>query len=617
MLLLLSSTFMVAMLAGLSLLAFHNNSLTNEREHGALASELARNELLLSFLAGDFDHETLEKHIETHIPDLYAIRIVRAQATADQFGPGEHSPNDAERQALKTGTSTDRLIESSEGVKYQYITPYYAEQSCLQCHQVPEGTLLGLVDIVLDLTDQRASAMSSAYMLIVAFILFALLLAFFLRQLLMPVVDTASSMRDVVGLAKGGDFSGRMQEGRTDELGQVALETNYLMETLEENFGSIISEVESMEAHSISGAEENLLVRTVNSVKTMVAAAHFKQTIEEDRNLGDVYERIFHALTDQFDIKRFSLYEVNHERKLMKPIYAFGLPEGEELWCMPEVTVDVSACRACRTAHAVSSEKEDAICTSFSGNQITDKDSVHLQHFCVPLMQGGRIGVVLQIIYEDGEADEIRKKLPYIRTYFSEASPVIESKRLTEMLHASTLKDPMTGLYNRRFLDQFTVRLVASAERSKKNIALLMCDIDFFKETNDTYGHKTGDAVLIGTANILTKLVRPTDFVIRYGGEEFLIILPEADEEKALDVAERIRRAQEENVFSAESARFSKTLSIGLAIYPVGSATFDESIHFADTALYAAKKSGRNRVVLYEEGMIKEERVESDSVKKR
>jgi len=232
-------------------------------------------------------------------------------------------------------------------------------------------------------------------------------------------------------------------------------------------------------------------------------------------------------------------------------------------------------------------------------------------------MQGGRIGVVLQIIYEDGEADEIRKKLPYIRTYFSEASPVIESKRLTEMLHASTLKDPLTGLYNRRFLDQFTVRLVASAERSKKNIALLMCDIDFFKETNDTYGHKTGDAVLIGTANILTKLVRPTDFVIRYGGEEFLIILPEADEEKALDVAERIRRAQEENVFSAESARFSKTLSIGLAIYPVGSATFDESIHFADTALYAAKKSGRNRVVLYEEGMIKEERVESDSVKKR
>lgn len=606
LLIVLSTAIMVVMLAGVSLLSFRSTSLENEREHGELASELARNELLLSFLAGDFDHEELESHISKHIPDLHAIRIVRTQATEKQYGKGDHEPNDAERLALKTGTSNDRMIETADGVKYQYITPYYAEKSCLQCHDVNEGTLLGLVNIELDLTDQRDTALSSTYLLIAAFIFFAIIMGYLLRQLLIPIVATATSMRDVVARAKEGNFSERMDEGRNDELGQVAIQTNHLMETLEQSFGSIIKEVESMETHSISGSEGNLLNRTVSSVKTMVSAVRFKQTIEEDRNLNDVYERIFHALAEHFQISRFSLYEIDHEKQLMKLIYANGLPENEKLWCAAEVCVDSSACRACRTARDVNSEEEERICSSFSGNRISGSET-HLNHFCIPLMQGGRIGVVLQIIYEDAEIEDIKTKLPYVRTYFSEASPVIESKRLTEVLHASTLKDPMTSLYNRRFLDQFKARLIASAERSKKKIALLMCDVDHFKNVNDTYGHKTGDAVLVGTANLLSKAVRLSDYVIRYGGEEFLLVITEANEERTLEIAERIRRSLEEHSFESESTSFSKTLSIGVAFYPDDSSGFDDAIHLADTALYVAKESGRNRVVRYSEGMVKED----------
>ncbi|PIP01860.1 MAG: hypothetical protein COW18_12405 [Zetaproteobacteria bacterium CG12_big_fil_rev_8_21_14_0_65_54_13] len=607
LLIVLSTVAMVVMLVGISLISFRFTSLDNEKEHGALASELARNELLISFLAGDYDHEKLEKHISTHIPDLYGIRIVRAQATADQFGAGKHEPNDAERAALKTGTSTDRLIETDGGVKYQYITPYYAEKACIQCHSVNEGTLLGLVNIELDLTQQRADAMTTTYVLIAAFLIFAAMLGYILRQLLNPIVATATAMRDVVAHAKEGKFSERMDEGRNDELGQVATQTNHLMETLEQSFGTIIREVESMETHNVGGADENLLIRTVNSVKTMVAAVRFKQTIEEDRNLNDVYERIFHALADHFQVKRFSLYEVNHDKQLMKMIYAHGLTEGVELWCEPEITVDASACRACRTAHDVSSGDDEVICTSFAGNRVCAKAGIHLNHFCTPLMQGGRIGVVLQVIFENDEIEEIQKKLPYIRTYFSEASPVIESKRLMEMLHASTLKDPMTDLYNRRFLDQFKPRLIAAAERSKKQTALLMCDVDHFKDTNDTYGHKVGDTVLIATANILDKAVRPSDYVIRYGGEEFLVIITDADEKKTMEIAERIRYKLEEHVFTSDGVNFSKTLSIGVAIFPGDSDAFDACVHLADTALYVAKDSGRNQVIRYLDGMIKDE----------
>ncbi|PJA31750.1 MAG: hypothetical protein CO187_07705, partial [Zetaproteobacteria bacterium CG_4_9_14_3_um_filter_53_7] len=332
----------------------------------------------------------------------------------------------------------------------------------------------------------------------------------------------------------------------------------------------------------------------------------FKQTIEEDRNLNDVYERIFHMLADQFQIKRFSLYEVNHDMQSMKLIYANGLPDNESLWCNAEITEDSSACRACRTAHDINTEDEEVICTSFAGNRICNEQDLHLHHFCAPLMQGGRIGVVLQVIYADAEVEQIQKKLPYIRTYFSEASPVIESKRLTEVLHASTLKDPMTGLYNRRFLDQFKSRLIASAERSKKKIGLLMCDVDHFKDVNDSYGHKVGDTVLIATANILSKAVRLSDYVIRFGGEEFLVIITETEEEKTMEIAERMRRNLEESEFNSESTTFSKTISIGIAMFTNDSNVFDECVHLADTALYVAKDTGRNRVIRYKEGMLKE-----------
>lgn len=607
LLIIISTTIMVLMLASVSLLSFHYTSLENEREHGSLASELARNELLISFLAGSFEHKTLEEHVKSHVPDLYAIRIVRSKATANQYGPGEHSPNEMEKKVIKTGSSKDQLIETGDGVRYQYISPYYAEQNCLQCHNVPEGTLLGLINIELDLTEQRADAMTSTYILIVVFVIFALILAYALRRLLLPIVATATSMQHVVSDAKEGNFSNRMLENRQDELGQVAIHTNHLMETLEQSFGTIIREVESMKTHDITGAEQNLLTRTVNSVKTMVSAIRFKQKIEDDRNLFDVYERLYQALAVQFEIARFSLYEIDHEKQLMKPIFAHGLPEGEKLWCTREITTDSSACRACRTAHEVNSEEAANICPAFTGNRHRENDSELLNHFCVPLMQGGRIGVVLQIVYQRSELEEIQKKLPYVRTYFSEAAPVIESKRLTEVLQESTLKDPMTGLYNRRFLNQFKERLTASAERQNSQIALLMCDVDHFKRTNDNFGHKTGDLVLVATAQILTRAVRLSDYVIRIGGEEFLAIITDTDEDKATVIAERIRSKLESHVFKTGSSDFSKSLSIGVSLYPNDNDNFEECINLADTALYIAKDNGRNQVVRYQTDMVKEE----------
>jgi len=329
----------------------------------------------------------------------------------------------------------------------------------------------------------------------------------------------------------------------------------------------------------------------------MVDAARFNQTIEDDRNLEDVYKRIFDILENHFSLKRFSMYEIDQVKHRTNLVFNKGLPEGASLWCDEEILLDNSVCRACRTAQIIDSALEDHICPAFAGNTL--QSDTHLQHFCFPLIMDGKTGAVLQVLYARDEAKAVQASFRSIGTYLAEAAPVLESKRLNKVLHESALRDPMTGLFNRRFLEEFQPRLTSSIKRNNSTAALLMCDIDHFKETNDTYGHQVGDEVLISAARVMSGSVRDCDYIVRIGGEEFLILLMDTLEEKAAEIAERIRADLEAQKFASASGSFSKTISIGIAIFDGESPSLNESIHQADLALYQAKVSGRNQAVKY------------------
>ncbi|MDX8407075.1 MAG: GGDEF domain-containing protein, partial [Mariprofundaceae bacterium] len=172
--------------------------------------------------------------------------------------------------------------------------------------------------------------------------------------------------------------------------------------------------------------------------------------------------------------------------------------------------------------------------------------------------------------------------------------------RLMRSLKETTLRDPMTGMYNRRFMDDFSHSLESSIARRKSSMGVLMCDIDLFKLVNDKRGHASGDKVLIQTAKIFKDAVRASDLVIRYGGEEIIALLMDADETRSLEVAERIRSSIEEHVMRDEMGEFNITISIGVAMYPDNGSELDECIHHADTALYEAKETGRNKVVRFD-----------------
>ncbi len=177
---------------------------------------------------------------------------------------------------------------------------------------------------------------------------------------------------------------------------------------------------------------------------------------------------------------------------------------------------------------------------------------------------------------------------------------LVEAKiqKLQEQLREQTLHDPLTGLYNRRYLDEAMGRELIRAARNKQPIGIVMCDLDHFKAINDTYGHLAGDEVLRVFADLLRKFSRGSDIVCRFGGEEFLLLLLDMPPDVAYQRAEQLRTALAVKQIISGTDVIQVTASFGVAGFPENGETLDALIHAADVAMYQAKETGRNRVVV-------------------
>ena len=173
-----------------------------------------------------------------------------------------------------------------------------------------------------------------------------------------------------------------------------------------------------------------------------------------------------------------------------------------------------------------------------------------------------------------------------------------EIRELHLRLKEQAIRDPLTGLYNRRYLDETLERELSRAKREGYPVSLTMIDLDHFKHVNDTYGHKAGDEVLITLSTLLQSQAREGDIPCRYGGEEFLLVLPRMSLEVASQRAEQWREAFGNMKTRHGELEISVTMSIGLAAYPDHGATAEDLIDSADQALYQAKAAGRNRLAI-------------------
>jgi len=259
---------------------------------------------------------------------------------------------------------------------------------------------------------------------------------------------------------------------------------------------------------------------------------------------------------------------------------------------LPVPAFEPPDCWALRTAqpHVVLRGDTSAPCAHARG--------VDHSYLCVPILAQGQTMGVLHVQATD-EAPNLEEAEVSVKTTFAgQLGLSIANIRLRDALRMQSIRDPLTGVFNRRHLEQVMDHEIRRAVRASQPLGILMLDLDHFKKFNDTYGHEAGDAVLREAAGLLSRSIRAEDIVCRYGGEEFVIILGTADLSAASLRAERIRAKMRELVVLYNGQSLGTiTVSVGVSALPLHGSTIQELLSAADAALYRAKREGRDRVV--------------------
>jgi diguanylate cyclase (GGDEF)-like protein len=303
------------------------------------------------------------------------------------------------------------------------------------------------------------------------------------------------------------------------------------------------------------------------------------QVAETEREAHGVLKLHIERWVPDSDVVVFSRHSVTDELEASTPL-PLGSPLAE-----PLETAEPRACLAVRLARRHDSAADPAPLLECELCGRTPSEST-----CVPLSVSGEvIGSVLVDHARMLHPDEHRR----IEDTVSQAGPTLANLRNLALAEARAATDSLTGLPNRRAVQEALKRMIAQAGRTLAPMAVLLLDLDHFKQINDTYGHDRGDAVLAAVGEVLASALRTSDFVGRNGGEEFVALLPDTGVEGAMEAAEKLRTAI--GRLTLPGIDRPVTASVGAAVYPHTAADAESLLRLADRALYAAKASGRNR----------------------
>ncbi|QIE56366.1 diguanylate cyclase [Pikeienuella piscinae] len=215
------------------------------------------------------------------------------------------------------------------------------------------------------------------------------------------------------------------------------------------------------------------------------------------------------------------------------------------------------------------------------------------RQYCLPIIAHGDTVGLLSVELDAGAGQDTQKLVNFCAEHISVA---IANVKMRDLLREQSTRDPLTGLYNRRFFLDYAKRELGRCVAQRRPAALISLDVDHFKTFNDNYGHDAGDAVLRALATVLQKLFREADVPCRLGGEEFVVMMPGCGAERAIERAEQLRKAVEAMRLRHSGESLKVTISLGLAALTDGAETLQDLMLAADEALYKAKAEGRNRV---------------------
>ena len=384
----------------------------------------------------------------------------------------------------------------------------------------------------------------------------------------------------------------RMRHG--DELMEMRHVVNTLMRLWAlflGRIGVLLSEVLRTESKHMPSLDE--ISSYLAQMARLTAYGHDLQGVYDK---SEVYRHLEYIFEEVFGLTRFVLMEVNSDENKMEVVIDREALDAAH----QEVLLNTELCRAKRMSEDVVSAKNPVLCPYFDINTDT-----HVR-CCLPMVMGGRVGAIFTFVLSRVQWEAKKDSLVVIKKYLDETAPVLSSLRLLQMSRDQALRDPLTHCHNRRFLDEYLSQFEYLSQRQgNRRMGFIMADLDHFKMVNDEFGHQAGDQILQQVTQIIRELIRRSDLLIRYGGEEFLILLVESSEDGAAEnVANKIRLAVEAaDMVLPSGVRIKKTISLGVSEFPEDADQLYKAIKFADVALYRAKEMGRNRVVRFTKDM--------------
>lgn len=320
---------------------------------------------------------------------------------------------------------------------------------------------------------------------------------------------------------------------------------------------------------------------------TLSQLSNLGHMLQGCRSLDEASVGLAATMARMFEGTRGSVNLVNASQNLVAPISQWGDAAPIDTAFAPD------ECWALRLGHAYPDEASFPAAFTCRHLHVESTRDVRTQ-LCVPLLAQGSMLGTLVLLDDDVIGAETRTAAIAAAEQISLA---VANLRLQETLRTQSLRDPLTGLFNRRYLEVSLARDLNRAIRNNQPLAVLMLDVDHFKRFNDTHGHDAGDALLTQFGELLMASIRTEDVACRYGGEEFTIVLQDADAALALDRAEDICRAVRTLRVGYRNQNVGPvTVSIGIASYPQHGDSPEQLLRRADRALYAAKDSGRDRV---------------------
>ena len=402
----------------------------------------------------------------------------------------------------------------------------------------------------------------------------------FVRSFTSPIARMAESARRI----SGGDLSRTIDLDREDEIGELARAFNTMVLQLRSQIHTLEERVRERTAALSDKVEElrnrNRAIEAINAMGDMLKAC---------RSHEEVYAVVISTIRKLFSGSRGQIFRLDDAGAILEPVAAWdntGATAVEDQLYRPD---DCWAIRRGKS-HSVRDTDTDPLCA----HATTDDDTTRAMA-CVPMTAQGRIVGTLHCSFATAADGNLR----LLETVAEHTALSLSNIELQQTLQEQSSRDPLTGLYNRRYATEEFQREERRIARHGGHCSLLLMDIDFFKKVNDTHGHDAGDAVLKRLATILSRLFRTEDTVCRWGGEEFLVLLTRCELDYATAKAEELRATVERELRVPWAGQeIAATISIGVASYPAGEISLQQAIEVADQALYRAKEEGRNRVVL-------------------